>query len=118
MGTGHRVVKFVSGMRTLILRKLKTRKYDVRVNVVQRDTDGGRYIVTVERGNTGGLHSAQRTPENPPRCMCRCPDIFGALRLMYVPVRTFSAPQISSSVCQNPDIFDTQIKVCVGVRTF
>jgi hypothetical protein len=59
MGTGHRVVKFVSGMRTLILRKLKTRKYDVRVNVVQRDTDGGRYIVTVERGNTGGLHSAQ-----------------------------------------------------------
>jgi hypothetical protein len=61
---------------------------------------------------------SKRTPENPPRCMCRCPDIFGALRLMYVPVRTFSAPQISSSVCQNPDIFDTQIKVCVGVRTF
>lgn len=62
--------------------------------------------------------NVRRTPENPPRCMCRCPDIFGALRLMYVPVRTFSAPQISSSVCQNPDIFDTQIKVCVGVRTF
>ena len=48
----------------------------------------------------------------------RRPDIFGALRLMYVPIRTFSAPQISSSVCRNPDIFDTQIKVCVSVRTF
>ena len=50
--------------------------------------------------------------------MCRRPDIFGALRLMYVPVRMFSAPQISLSVCWNPDIFDTQIKVCVRVRTF
>jgi hypothetical protein len=59
-----------------------------------------------------------RTPENPPRCMCQRPDIFGALRLMYVSIRTFSAPQICSSVCRNPDIFDTQIKVCVRVRTF
>ena len=37
---------------------------------------------------------------------------------MYVSIQTFSAPQISSSVCRNPDIFDTQIKVCVRVQTF
>jgi hypothetical protein len=34
---------------------------------------------------------------------------FRALRLMYVPVWAFSAPQISSSACWNLDIFVTQI---------